>query len=132
VLNKVYSEDLPMKDLADHVEDLLNRFRNRVLQDTIFRVGHDLVRKLGSDDRFMGAVSLARQCNMPYDLIIRAMSYGFRFKARNEEGRLFPDDENFLLSVSGNLNSVFTSILSYDSEKDQSVINQLIKMVNCL
>jgi mannitol-1-phosphate/altronate dehydrogenase len=111
---------------------LLNRFRNRVLQDTIFRVGHDLVRKLGSDDRFMGAVSLARQCNMPYDLIIRAMSYGFRFKARNEEGRLFPDDENFLLSVSGNLNSVFTSILSYDSEKDQSVINQLIKMVNCL
>jgi mannitol-1-phosphate 5-dehydrogenase len=132
VLNKVYSEDLPMKDLADHVEDLLNRFRNRALQDTIFRVGHDLVRKLGSDDRFMGAVSLARQCNMPYDLIVRAMSYGFRFKARNEEGRLFPDDENFLLSVTDNLNSVFTSILSYDSEKDQSVINQLIKMVNCL
>jgi len=132
VLNKVYSEDLPMKDLADHVEDLLNRFRNRALQDTIFRVGHDLVRKLGSDDRFMGAISLARQCNMPYDLIVRAMSYGFRFKARNEEGLLFPDDENFLLSVSDNFNSVFTSILSYDSEKDQSVINQLYKLVNYL
>ncbi|MBI5010315.1 MAG: mannitol-1-phosphate 5-dehydrogenase [Bacteroidia bacterium] len=129
VLNKAYSDDLPMKDLTDHVEDLLNRFRNRVLQDTIFRVGHDLVRKLGSDDRFMGAVHLAIQYSMPYDLIIKAMSYGFRFKARNEEGQLYPDDENFLVSVSENPVRVFTDILSFDAEKEQYIINQLIKLV---
>lgn len=129
VLNKAYSDDLPLKDLTGHVEDLLNRFRNRALQDTIFRVGHDLVRKLGSDDRFMGAVHLAIQYSMPYDLIIKAMSYGFRFKARNEEGQLFPDDGNFLVSVSENPVRVFTEILSFDAEKEQDIINQLIKLV---
>ena len=132
ILCKVYSNDFTLKELEEHVEDLLSRFRNKALQDTIFRVGHDLVRKLGSDDRFMGAVHLAKQCDMQYDLIIKAMSYGFRFKARNEEGRLFPDDEKFLVSLSADMNSVFMNILSFVPEKDQSEINQLIKLITCL
>ena len=132
ILCEVYSNDFNLKDLEEHVEDLLNRFRNKALQDTIFRVGHDLVRKLGPDDRFMGAIRLAKQCNMPYDLIVKAMSYGFRFKATNEEGKLFPDDENFLASLSADMSSVFKNILSFDPEKDKSVINQLIMLVTCL
>ena len=132
ILFRVYSNDFTLKDLEEHVEDLLNRFLNKALQDTVFRVGHDLVRKLGSDDRFMGAVYLAMQCNMPYDLIIRAMSYGFRFKARNEEGQMLPDDVNFLASISADLKSVITNVLSFDPEKDQQVINQLMKLVTKL
>jgi len=130
ILCRVYSDDFTSAALLEHVDDLLNRFRNKALQDTVFRVGHDLVRKLGSDDRFMGSIHLAIQYQMPYDLIVRAMSYGFKFKAMNEEGKMFPDDEKFFSSVSNDLNSVFTDLLSFDPEKDLAVKNQLIRLIH--
>lgn len=45
--------------LEDHVRDLLCRFANRILADTIFRLGRDPVRKLQPADRLVGAASLA-------------------------------------------------------------------------
>ncbi|MGI6206783.1 MAG: mannitol-1-phosphate 5-dehydrogenase [Anaerolineae bacterium] len=41
-----------------HVEDLMLRFRNRRLGDTIFRLGRDPLRKLGPEDRLVGAARL--------------------------------------------------------------------------
>jgi mannitol-1-phosphate 5-dehydrogenase len=130
VLARVYPDDLPFMELEDHVDDLIKRFRNVALQDTIFRVGSDLIRKLGIDDRFMGAVSLARDRSMPYNLIINAMSFGFRFKAKDEEGRMFPDDIKFHEAAKFNLKSVFTDLLEFDAVKDSSVINELIEQIS--
>jgi mannitol-1-phosphate 5-dehydrogenase len=125
VLNLVYTDDLPMKDLALHVEDLLNRFRNRALQDTIFRVGQDLIRKLAPDDRFMGVVNLARQERMPFDRIIKAMSYGFFFDAKNEEGVLYPNDEEFLKAVRSDFKPALISSLNMDPSNDNDIISNL-------
>jgi len=44
--------------LEAHVDDLLSRFANRRLSDTLDRVGRDLTRKLGPKDRLVGALSL--------------------------------------------------------------------------
>ncbi len=41
--------------LAGHVDDLLHRFGNRALGDTIFRLGRDPSRKLAFNDRLVGA-----------------------------------------------------------------------------
>lgn len=41
-----------------HVDDLLRRFANRSLGDTIARVGRDPIRKLGRHDRLVGAALL--------------------------------------------------------------------------
>lgn len=40
------------------VEDLMRRFRNHRLGDTIFRLGRDPIRKLGPNDRLAGAARL--------------------------------------------------------------------------
>jgi mannitol-1-phosphate 5-dehydrogenase len=45
--------------LEDHVRDLLRRFANRLLADTIFRLGRDPIRKLQPADRLVGAANLA-------------------------------------------------------------------------
>ena len=45
--------------LDDHVRDLLRRFANRLLADTIFRLGRDPIRKLQPTDRLVGAANLA-------------------------------------------------------------------------
>jgi mannitol-1-phosphate 5-dehydrogenase len=45
-------------DMKTHVEDLLTRFANRALGDTVHRVGREPIRKLGTNDRFTGAAKL--------------------------------------------------------------------------
>ena len=125
VLNAVYKEDLPMKDLADHVEDLLNRFRNRALQDTVFRVGQDLVRKLGSDDRFMGAIKLARQQGMPFDLILKAMSFGFFFDARDEQGKPYQKDAELLKAAASDLDKALISYLNFVDQYYDDIIKDI-------
>ena len=50
-LSKAYPRDLEKKDLENHVEDLLTRFQNKALGDTIYRVGRDLRRKLDKNER---------------------------------------------------------------------------------
>jgi mannitol-1-phosphate 5-dehydrogenase len=46
-------------ELEEHINDLLFRFANKALADTCARVARDAKRKLGADDRFIGA---AKEC----------------------------------------------------------------------
>ena len=45
--------------LQEHVTDLVRRFANRALGDTILRLGRDPIRKLAAQDRLAGAAELA-------------------------------------------------------------------------
>lgn len=47
--------------LRANLEDLLARFGNQVLGDTIFRLGRDPVRKLSPSDRLVGAANLVQE-----------------------------------------------------------------------
>jgi mannitol-1-phosphate 5-dehydrogenase len=125
IMHIVYPQDFTFSDLTEHIDDLLFRFRNKALQDTIFRVGQDLQRKLGPDDRFMGSIHLAQSKNMSYDLIIKAMSYGLFFRATDEEGNLFPADRSFIEALGENFESAFVNMLKFDPEGDRNIIKQL-------
>ncbi|MHB8961791.1 MAG: mannitol dehydrogenase family protein [Saccharofermentanales bacterium] len=46
----------PLASILEHITDLLLRFSNAALGDTVLRVGNDVRRKLSPDDRFAGAV----------------------------------------------------------------------------
>ena len=50
---------LPLGQLKEEADDFVTRFGNRNLGDTIRRVGRDPVRKLGPDERLIGAARLA-------------------------------------------------------------------------
>lgn len=52
-LSKAYH--MPVELLVRHFQDLLSRFKNRVLKDTCRRVGGDPKRKLSSTDRLIGS-----------------------------------------------------------------------------
>lgn len=49
---------LPLADLREHAADLRRRFSSRALADQIARVAGDPVRKLGPQDRLIGALRL--------------------------------------------------------------------------
>jgi len=99
ILMALYPGEFTEKQLNDHIDDLLFRFKNKALGDTIFRVGCDLFRKLGPEDRLAGPVHAAKNLNMPFGLILEAIKAAIAFSATDESGRYFPDDEQFFLEA---------------------------------
>ncbi|MCL1813321.1 MAG: mannitol-1-phosphate 5-dehydrogenase [Treponema sp.] len=86
-----YSRD----DLSGHIEDLLFRFKNSALGDTIHRVGRDLRRKLAREDRITGAMLLCARHQLPFGTIAKIYRAALNFTAPAEDGTLFPADEAF-------------------------------------
>ncbi|MDP3179377.1 MAG: hypothetical protein Q8M76_15820 [Spirochaetaceae bacterium] len=60
-----YPLALDRAGLARHEEDLLSRFANAALGDTVYRVGRDLPRKLYPADRVLGAALLRERRSLP-------------------------------------------------------------------
>ena len=53
-------------NLSRHIDNLLYRFSNRALKDTCLRVAADPLRKLGKQDRLIGAIENCKTYGMPY------------------------------------------------------------------
>jgi mannitol-1-phosphate 5-dehydrogenase len=53
--------NVQLRDMIDHIRDLLCRFNNRALKDTCIRVGADIERKLGPKDRLIGAIGCCKE-----------------------------------------------------------------------
>jgi mannitol-1-phosphate 5-dehydrogenase len=96
-LAREYPDDLSPDALEAHIEDLLRRFANKALGDTIYRVGRDLYRKLARDDRLIGAALLAARHKLPFGTIAEVIRAATSFRAVDEEGRLFPADAEFIM-----------------------------------
>jgi len=45
-------------EIDSYISDLIKRFGNRLLNDTVFRVGRDPLRKIGPNDRLAGGIKL--------------------------------------------------------------------------
>ncbi len=46
------------KEIENYISDLIRRFKNKLLNDTVFRVGRDPLRKLGPEERIIGGIKL--------------------------------------------------------------------------
>lgn len=65
--------------LRDHWDDLLNRYQNRDLGDTVFRLARDPLRKLRPDDRLIGAALLIQEYGLDIAPISFAIAAALRF-----------------------------------------------------
>jgi mannitol-1-phosphate 5-dehydrogenase len=116
------------QDLTEHIEDLLGRFKNRALGDTVHRVGRDLPRKLSRDDRLIGAMLLCAKQNVPFTDIAAVYAAALDFAAPDEKGTLFPEDSRFRsdllpLGIEEILRQV--SLLDASNEVDKKVFEVL-------
>lgn len=73
-------------ELRRHREDLLRRFRNAALQDTVSRVGRDPARKLRAEDRLVGAAMLCLDWGVEPDNIVKGIAAGLNFDAPDDAG----------------------------------------------
>jgi len=84
-LGKEYAQDT--EALHAYVEDLLIRFSNRKLGDTVARVGRDLPRKLGENERMFAAARLCGDQGAEDDYIRRGIQAALFFR---EDGSPVP------------------------------------------
>jgi mannitol-1-phosphate 5-dehydrogenase len=92
-LLRTYPQEFTAAHLADHIEDLLQRFGNRSLGDTIHRVGRDLARKLSAEDRIAGALHACSSAGLPRGWIATALASGLFFLPPDGTGQCFAPDE---------------------------------------
>jgi mannitol-1-phosphate 5-dehydrogenase len=86
----------------EYIEDLLSRFGNRALGDTIYRVGRDLPRKLSREDRLVGALLMDSAEGVPAPATALAFAAALFFEAKDEKGEPFPADRDFLQMLAEN------------------------------
>jgi mannitol-1-phosphate 5-dehydrogenase len=124
ILLKEYPEEFTVKNLTEHIDDLLSRFQNKALGDTIFRVGCDLKRKLGPEDRLAGAIHKSFKTGLPFDRILFALVCGCHFRASDEEKKMLPDDIDFENRYGNDVNSVMSCICGFDKIKQGKIIEK--------
>ena len=119
-LNEAYPKDLALPDLQNHIDDLLFRFQNKSLRDTIFRVGRDLYRKLDKNERLVGSMLLAQRQNAPYHKIKRAFYAALDFKAKDQKGEMYPLDKIFFQrEYPRGLKHILKSVCHLSSHQDE-------------
>jgi len=81
------------EELTAHVDDLLFRFGNKMLGDTIERVGRDPMRKLGSGDRFTGAVNKCKNNGVTYTPILGGIAAALHYRNNEDPSAVRMNDE---------------------------------------
>lgn len=132
ILLTIYADEFTEDELSAHIDDLLSRFRNRALKDTIFRVGQDVPRKLGADDRFMGIIRLAVTLKMPYEKILKAMTYALFFRAMDEHGNRAEQDVLFEKLLSQGASYALQKVSGIHTANDRELTETLRKLIKRL
>jgi mannitol-1-phosphate 5-dehydrogenase len=123
-LIKEYPAEFDEKGIGEHIYDLLSRFRNRALGDTIYRVGRDLYRKLAPNDRLIGALKLCEKNGIEAKNISFGIAASLFFKAVDENGKMY---ENDLLFHEKELTRGVEQVLKDICELDQRPSSLILK-----
>jgi mannitol-1-phosphate 5-dehydrogenase len=127
VLMRKYPGEFTLSELTDHIDDLLGRFENSALGDTVFRVGCDLKRKLHRNDRILSPLIDGIQTRSPVNKILLTFAYGLCFRAKDENGNMFPDDVEFSKVLYENgLSYVLTNLCGLSPSEDLRIITRIL------
>jgi len=85
-LHKEYG--IPLAEIENNVYDLIHRFGNRALQDSVARVGRDPIRKLKSNDRLVGAVLYCNEQGTSAENILPGIAAALRFDNPEDEAAM--------------------------------------------
>lgn len=100
-------------DLNDHSFDLLTRYDNKLLGDTVARVGNDTKRKLSAVDRLPGAIKLAKKQGLPVNYMVMGLAAGLLFDR---------DDSSKEICEYTKENGVAAALAKYSEITDEDIV----------
>lgn len=109
-LRREYPGVFTAEDINQHIDDLLFRFRNKSLGDTVYRVGRDLARKLHRRDRVVGALALIVKHALDAAPAQEAFRCALNFRPTGPDGQ--PDSKDAeVLAAASNPDAFITEIV---------------------
>lgn len=130
-LIREYPDEFDECNQREHIDDLLHRFSNRRLGDTVYRVGRDLIRKLGRDERIIGALLLDLKHSIEPNATATVLAAALLFRATDEHGELYPSDKEFATKwYPRGVEVILTELcgLNADDELQRRIIERVRKL----
>ncbi len=121
-----YPNEFNEAKMKRYINDLIRRFNNKALGDTIYRVGRDLSRKLSRDDRLIGALLLETKHSIPTPFTTVGVAAATLFRKGNEEGKLYPRDEIFVKEIyPRGIDYILREICGLDFKKEKTIAGNI-------
>jgi len=121
-----YTGEFNEENVGDHIEDLIRRFGNKSLGDTIYRVGRDIARKLSRNDRLIGALLLDVKHSIPAPYTTLGVAAATLFRARDENGELFKKDQIFVEETYPHgIDYILRQICGLDFEYEEKLVESI-------
>ncbi len=98
-LTEKYPDVFSEQNIVYYINDLLQRFQNRSLNDTVYRVGKDLLRKLGPNDRLIGGYELIHTYKGDETIIKEVIKKALLFDKADTNGKRMQTDIDFHRSL---------------------------------
>jgi mannitol-1-phosphate 5-dehydrogenase len=123
-----YADEFNNENIHEHIKNLIERFSNRSLGDTIFRVGRDVPRKLSRNDRLIGALLLDEKNSVPAPFTTLIVPAAMHFRGKDDEGKLDPWDEAFANEVFPlGIGHILRAICGLDNDIEALLIRNIKK-----
>jgi len=123
-----YADEFNNENIREHIKNLIERFNNRSLGDTVFRVGRDIPRKLSRNDRLIGALLLAEKHSVIAPFTTLIIPAAMLFRGKDNEGNLDPRDKAFVNEVFPlGIDYILRAICGFDNDKEASLISDIKK-----
>jgi len=90
---------VPLDKILVHIDDLIYRFSNKLLEDTINRVGRDVKRKLSEGDRLFGAARLCLKHGILPSNICLGIAAALHFNPSSEISICYDGDKQKLFRL---------------------------------
>ncbi|HHV97300.1 MAG TPA: mannitol dehydrogenase [Clostridiaceae bacterium] len=112
----------PLHKLIEHADDLIYRFSNKLLGDTVARVGKDPVRKLAANDRLVGATRLCLKHGISPSYICLGIAAGYAFSPEGDESaaKVVETVQN------EGIESALSKFSGINKEKDEVIFNMIV------
>jgi len=121
-----YPREFNGENIKEYLEDLIRRFGNRALQDTIYRVGRDVPRKISRNDRLIGALLLDGKHSVPAPFTTLAVAAAMLFRGRDHKGRLHPRDKVFAEEIyPRGIDYILKEICGLSVEREKSIVGNI-------
>jgi len=118
-----YPQEFNEKNMEEYINDIIRRFSNKALGDTIYRVGRDIPRKISRNDRLIGALLLDAKHNIPAPSTTLGAAAAIFFRGRDEKGELYKKDRVFVEEVyPRGIDYILKEVCGLDPEKEKNIV----------
>ena len=120
----IAADGFPLSQLINFYNQLIYRFNNEKLKDTISRVGRDTKRKLTATDRITGAINLCKEKHVPYAFLLLGIAGALLFHQEDDaSSKIVFDDARLDLKQ---------AVMTYTGMTDEDDINAIKTLCSLL